>query len=73
MNSISALRKALEMTQTDFGEAVGVGQTAVSNYEKSIRVPQRYVAVRMKKLALIHGHDVSLESLLFPTDGLPTP
>lgn len=47
---IEALRKALEMTQEEFAEELGVQRTAVAHWEKGIRRPSGAVGILMDRL-----------------------
>lgn len=45
---LKALRMALDKTQEDIGEKIGVGKTAISNYEKADRLISPFDAVKLK-------------------------
>ena len=47
---LRVLRKAFEKTQAQLGDKIGVGGTAVSNYEKGSRAVEPYAAFRLKVL-----------------------
>lgn len=49
--TIREFRKFLRLSQTEFGELLGVGQTAISNYESGDRPLDRDVETRLLKLA----------------------
>ena len=47
---LAKIRKEKEMTQTELAEKVGVGDTAICNYEKGLREPNLGT---LKKLATV--------------------
>lgn len=48
---IRDFRESLKLSQTEFGKLIGVGQTAVANYESGDRPLGRDVETRLLKLA----------------------
>lgn len=68
MTKIKEIREKLKMSQQELGEAVGVGQTAISNYEVGDRIPDVPVAIKLRDLAVKNKIKVSLEDLLVRTE-----
>lgn len=60
MNIIRSYRERHGLSQAQFGQLVGVRQTAVSNYEQGIRAPHFRVAKRISDKT--HG-EVSIHAL----------
>lgn len=62
-NSIKEIRKKLKMSQSVFATAIGVGKSAISNYEYGYREPNRKTALKLIKLASSKGIRISLEEI----------
>lgn len=58
--SIQVLRKARAMTQKSLADAMGVGNTTISNWEKRVSTPQLVDVIRLSKVL-----EVSLDELVF--------
>lgn len=67
MNNISKFRKSTGMTQAQFAEHLGWGQSRIANYEKNNRTPSlknsRQIVTAFNQL----GCKVTLDDV-FPTD-----
>jgi transcriptional regulator with XRE-family HTH domain len=66
MNPIYQLRKRLKVSQQDLGAAIGVTQSAVSQFEKGISVPSPETVRRLIEFAKTKGIAVSFESIYTP-------
>lgn len=66
MSIIKSLRERLKLSQKQLGEAVGVGQTAISNYEVGERTPEIDVAIKLRDLASENHIEIPIESILVP-------
>ncbi len=58
-NNLKAARKALNMNQQALGQAIGVGQTTIANYEKGLRFPTGELLKRIAEIL-----NVSLDELM---------
>jgi len=57
--NLAKLREAKGLTQTEVGEAIGVGQTAVSMWETGTNTPRSIHLIKLSKL-----FDCTIEELL---------
>ncbi|MFG6159656.1 helix-turn-helix transcriptional regulator [Halomonas sp. 1390] len=60
---IRSLRAKAGMTQKELGEACGLGQSTIGNYEAGIRAPSLEVAQKIIEAVRSRGVDVSIEDL----------
>lgn len=60
---VREFRKFLRLSQTEFGELLGVGQTAISNYESGDRPLDRDVETRLLELAEKKGYPLTVFDL----------
>lgn len=68
MNPILQLRKRLKASQVQMGKAIGVSQSAVSQYEKGRATPSPDVVRRLIEFAKTRGVEVSFEWIYAPND-----
>lgn len=66
MNPILQLRKRLKVSQHDLGAAIGVTQSAVSQFEKGISIPSPETVRRLIEFSKTKGIAVSFESIYTP-------
>ncbi|MFM0243820.1 helix-turn-helix domain-containing protein [Paraburkholderia sediminicola] len=67
MSPILQLRKRLKVSQADLGAALGVTQSAISQYEKGTSVPSPEIVRRLIEFAKTAGIEVSFESIYAPS------
>lgn len=60
---IRSLRIRADMTQRELGEACGLGQSAIGNYEAGLRTPSIDVVQRIVGAVRAKGVDVSIEDI----------
>ncbi|WP_454826066.1 helix-turn-helix domain-containing protein [Paraburkholderia xenovorans] len=63
MNGLIALRKRLKMSQTDLGDAIGVTQSAISQYERGDCLMTPDVAIRLVQFARARGIAATMDAL----------
>jgi DNA-binding transcriptional regulator YiaG len=59
--NLRAIREYLELTQADFGEAIGVIKSTVSDYENGRSRPDPTTARAIVRLAVSRGMKIALE------------
>jgi transcriptional regulator with XRE-family HTH domain len=59
MNFIRRAREALEMSQTEFANALGLTQTSVSRYETGLSTPRQPTRMAVEALLAKHGKSVT--------------
>ena len=69
MNPILHLRKRLEVSQAELGTAIGVTQSAISQYEKGTSIPSYETVRRLIEFAKTRGVEVSFDSIYAPSNG----
>lgn len=72
MNPILHLRRLLKVSQTELGNAIGVSQSMVSQYEKGVSTPSPETAIKLIQFSRSRGVEVSFESIYAP-DGNNVP
>jgi len=60
---IKTTRKDLDLSQEDFGKALGRTKQAVSTWEKGLRAPDRYSAVLWSMLYTDWRHELGIRLL----------
>jgi DNA-binding XRE family transcriptional regulator len=70
MNSVSVIRKRLDLSQQDFSAALGVGQSAVSQYENDGCDPSVKIARKIVDLAETRGISITIAEVFSPPSEL---
>ncbi|WP_408636922.1 helix-turn-helix transcriptional regulator [Paraburkholderia sp. RL17-368-BIF-A] len=68
MNSVSTIRKRLELSQHDLSVLLGVGQSAVSQYENDGCDPSVKVARKIVELAASRGIVITIAEVFAPSE-----
>jgi transcriptional regulator with XRE-family HTH domain len=63
MNGLIALRKKLQMSQAEVGAAIGVTQSAISQYERGDCLMTPDVAIRLVQFARRKGIRATMDAL----------
>lgn len=63
--TFKAVRRKLRMSQQEFGEALGVTQTVISNYENNGIIPQEKAA---RVEVMMHQNELTLEDIKTPLE-----
>lgn len=67
MNPILEIRKQLDVSQSELAAAIGVTQSAVSQFEKGLATPSPDTVKKLINFAKTKGIDVSFDSIYAPT------
>lgn len=67
MNPILELRKQLDVSQSELAAAIGVTQSAISQFEKDSATPSPDTVKKLIDFAKTRGVEVSFDSIYAPT------
>lgn len=63
VHAFRKFRAFADLTQEELGQALGITQTAISNYERGVRDPELEVARRFLRLAACYKYATSLDDV----------